>query len=416
MNDRYRGPLGWLRRWNYRRVERRRWNRDAVEALIEDDGAIMEGLLRLLDQARSEGASRAAGQALLERRLEEISTELGARTGALDQALGDQAVRLKALDQALGDQGARLKALDQALGDQGARLGVLDQALAGLAATLEPRLQAPAAPATVDTFPVVATARGGLLEPELQVLAHLAPALSPRLAIDVGAHHGVFSGVLLDLGFTVHALEPNPEARAELVRRLDGRAGLTIHPVAAGAAEGEAELGLVADPSGRYTDPTQFASLAGLPLPEGLVRAGSLRVQVRRLDTLLRDRGLPTPSVVKVDAEGFDLEVLRGLGDVRPEVLLVEFWDEALPFSAPGARNRLPDLVAHARAHGAPWHLVIFRRWGDDRPAFYANWAAAPERSWGNVIFFTSREHFERARQHLGTLVPEARFVAAPRA
>ncbi len=349
------GPLAALRRWNHRRLERRRWRRELLEALAEDDAAIMSALAQLLEEVREGGA---------------------ARTAALE-ALAEQV-------EAISDRQA------------------------ALAAGLEKLGPGP------DPFPVIHTSREELLEPELSVLAQLAPSLSPRLAIDVGAHLGRFSRALLDLGFEVHALEPNPATRAELVRRLEGRAGLTVHACAAGAEAGQGSLGLAADATGRYADPSLFASLAGLPLPEGLVRAGSVAVPVCRLDALVREHGLPAPSLVKVDAEGTDLDVLRGLGDLWPPVLLAEFWDEAMPFSSPGARNRLEDLVAHARGRGARYHLVVFRRWGDERPAFFGGFTTPPERSWGNVIFFTEQALFEQARQHLATLVPEARFVAAP--
>jgi FkbM family methyltransferase len=339
MSNKFGGPLGWVRRMNARRLDKRHAPRRLLEALVEDDAAVMEALGQLLDRVGS------------------VHAALERRPNGFEGGLGN-------------------------------------------------------AP---DPFPVIATARERLIEPELELLGWLAPELEPRLAVDVGAHHGRFAGALLDLGFEVHALEPNPAARVELERRLAGRPGLTVYPVAAGGEEGEADLRLVADQSGRYTDPTQFASLAGLPLPEGLVAAGTVRVPVRRLDALVRERGLRAPSVVKVDAEGFDLDVLRGLGELRPALQIVEFWDDALPFSARGARNRLPDLVAHARAHGAPFHLVVFRRWGDDRPAFYAGWTASPERSWGNVLFFRDQALFERSRGYLADLLPEARFVAKPK-
>lgn len=344
------GPLAALRRWNRRRLEKRRWQRELLEALAEDDAAVLSALAQLLEEVRSSGTAQ--------------------------EALAKQV-------EAIADRQAALAA------------GLEQRASGG------------------DGFPVIPTSREELLEPELSVLALLAPSLSPRLALDVGAHRGRFTRALLDLGFEVHALEPNPEVRAELLQRLEGRAGLTVHACAAGAEAGEGSLELVADPGGQFSDASLFSSLAGLPLAEGLVRAGSVAVPVRRLDALVRELGLPAPSLVKVDAEGTDLDVLRGLGDLWPPLLLAEFWDEALPFSAPGARNRLPDLVAHARGRGARFHLAIFRRWGDDRPAFFAGWATPPERSWGNVLFFTERALFEQARQHLAALIPEARFVAA---
>jgi FkbM family methyltransferase len=370
VSKQYGGPFAWLRRWNHRRLEKRRWRRELLEALADDDVATMVALARLVEEVRADGAARTVAVDALSRQVEAVADGQAAL-----------APMLARLGSSLGE---RLQALEQRVAS---------------------------AP---DRFPNIPTSREWLVEPELSVLAHLAPSLSPRLALDVGANHGVYTLALQRLGFEVHALEPDPAARAELLRQVDGLAGVTVHACAAGAEVGEARLGLVADQTGFYGNASAFSSLSRLPLPEGLVPAGAVTVPVCRLDALVRERGLATPSVVKVDTEGYELEVLRGLGDLWPKILLAEFWDETFPLSGAGARNRLPDLVAHARAHGARFHLAIFRRWGDGRPAFFSGWNASPERSWGNLLFFTDRAMFESARQHLATLIPEARFVAAP--
>jgi len=376
MSERNTGLLVWFQRWNRHRLQKKHWQRDLIEALADDDAAIMDALTRFLAEARDDRAGRAADQEVLVERIEAIH----AGQEELARRLSDCQGRVSSLAELC-------KAVEQ-----------------------PPEARGPQS----DTFPTIPTARAWLVEPELSVLEHLAPSLSPRLAFDVGAHHGRFSSALLDLGFEVHALEPNPAARAELVRRLGGFPGLTVHAMAAGAKDGQAELGLVVDQSGHYSDPTQFASLTGLPLPQGLIRSGSVSVPICRLDALVRKLRLAVPSVVKVDTEGYDLEVLRGLGELRPSILIAEFWDEELPFSGPGAQNRLSDLVAYAEAHGQPFHLVVFRRWGDDRPAFFSGYSTSPERSWGNVLFFTEWSLYEKARRHLATLIPEARFVSAP--
>jgi FkbM family methyltransferase len=349
MKKTYSGPLAWFKRWNFKRVERRRWLRDLFDAIPANDAAMLEALTFLVEKTNAEAAARAAWQAEVDRRLELI-----------------------------GKQVAEVKG---------------------------------------DGFPSVKTERAGLLgEPELDLVAGLAPWLTPKLALDIGAHHGAFSEALLDAGFEVHALEPNPETCGVLAGRLGKRPGFTAHQLAAGSSDGDAELGLVRDPTGHYIDPSQFSSLAGLAPPPGLVATGSVRVKVRRLDALVRQLGIGEPSFIKVDAEGTDLEVMRGMGDLRPAVLQVEFWDEAMPFSGPGATNRVSNLVAQARQQGLPWHLVVFRRWGDDRAAYYSGRSGSPERSWGNVIFFAEQVMYERARQALAGILPEARFVAAPKA
>jgi FkbM family methyltransferase len=399
MSKNYRGPMAWFKRWNFKRVERRRWYRELLESIPATDAALLEGMTALLERSTAkavaqeaeavardtEATAQAVWQAKVERKLEAVAALL--ERSVVEAMARDAEVRN-------ADAAARSvwqASVEQKLEAMGTRVGALG----------------------ADTFPILATARTGLLpEPELELIAGLAPWLSNKVALDVGAHHGAFSEALLDVGFLVHALEPNPTTCDELERRLGARAGFFAHRLAAGSADGEADLALVSDPTGNYIDPSQFASLSGLVPPPGLVASGTVRVKVRRLDGLVKEFGIEPPSFIKVDAEGTDLEVMRGLGSLRPAMLQVEFWDEAMPFSGPGATNRVPDLVAQARQMGLPWHLVVFRRWGDDRPAFYSGRVGSPEQSWGNVLFFADQALQERARLLLSALAPEARFVA----
>ena len=153
------------------------------------------------------------------------------------------------------------------------------------------------------------------LEPELGLL----PALVARhrVALDVGANKGVYTHALLRLAAAVHAFEPNPELAPWLSRLRRPR--LTIHPVALGDRDGEGTLRI---PVGRGGRPSrQGATLA----TTGRVRRGFVekRTPVRRLDSLdLGDVGF-----IKIDAEGFEAEVIAGaretLARCRP-VMLIE--------------------------------------------------------------------------------------------
>jgi hypothetical protein len=53
-------------------------------------------------------------------------------------------------------------------------------------------------------------------------------------------------------------------------------------------------------------------------------------VECRSLASLVRDGVLPaTASIVKIDTEGHDLEVLRGMGtDLQCDVIMVEYWSD----------------------------------------------------------------------------------------
>jgi FkbM family methyltransferase len=131
----------------------------------------------------------------------------------------------------------------------------------------------------------------GLLDHEPIVKEFLASRFRPgEVFVDVGANVGAYSLRAASQGMTVHSFEPNPE-NVKVLRRNCEINGLSIdlHECALGSSEGTASLA----PNGaasRISD------------------AGDLRVQVRTLDSF----HLPRADLLKVDVEGYELEVLQG--------------------------------------------------------------------------------------------------------
>lgn len=141
------------------------------------------------------------------------------------------------------------------------------------------------------------------------------------LAVDVGAHVGAVTVPLArrvgPAGLVV-AVEPTPRT-VGVLRRTLALNGLTerviLHECAAGAADGTARLELAA-----------IGSHNSL-LPLGTEAVGAVEVAVRPLDALVpAGREI---SVLKIDAEGMELEVLRGaerlLHDNGRAGVIVEF-------------------------------------------------------------------------------------------
>jgi len=133
------------------------------------------------------------------------------------------------------------------------------------------------------------------------------------LAFDIGAHVGSRTLVYTALGARVVAVEPVPAAMRVLRLLYGWQRGVTLLPAALGAAAGEMSMlvcereptvsTLSADWAGRMTRERQ--SFAG-------VRWGrSVVVPVLTLDDLIGRYG--PPAFCKIDVEGYDLEVLRGL-------------------------------------------------------------------------------------------------------
>lgn len=137
--------------------------------------------------------------------------------------------------------------------------------------------------------------------------------------VDVGAHVGLYTITAAATGRgRVLAFEPNPQARVQLVENvsLNGCRNVAVVPKAVGAAPGRALLHVPATP-----DPS-FSSLA----PGRFAEGEPIEVEVTTVDAEVESAGL-SPSVVKVDVEGGELEVVAGMARTlaahRP-VLLVE--------------------------------------------------------------------------------------------
>jgi FkbM family methyltransferase len=160
----------------------------------------------------------------------------------------------------------------------------------------------------------------GLAEPHEQ--AALGRFLKPGdVFYDLGANIGFFTTLAARLvgdGGRVYAFEPNPECAAQARRNaaLNGFSHVEVIEAAVSSASGRARL-----------------HLGGTNLSSTIVDAApgpEIDVALMSVDDFIRDRAARGPTLVMIDVEGAEVDVLRGMRETvarhRPFIMCEVHW------------------------------------------------------------------------------------------
>lgn len=163
----------------------------------------------------------------------------------------------------------------------------------------------------------------------MQVFTSVIQTLHPKFVWDIGANSGTY-GILakaLQPDCEVVFFEPIPKA-VELVRTnlKINRFSAKVFEVALGDFDGVGEIFF---PKGY--DFATSVTVNQNTVPKG-IESDSMKIDVCRLDSLIREQELAPPDLVKLDVETYEFEVLKGWGDKFPveAIFLIEILRDDL--------------------------------------------------------------------------------------
>jgi FkbM family methyltransferase len=135
------------------------------------------------------------------------------------------------------------------------------------------------------------------------------------LVFDVGANVGQRSEIFAKLARKVVAVEPQPNCIRHLKSRFRFNRKVVIEEVAIGEHAGHAKM-WQSNSSGISSMSRQFIETMGKGVFSDQKWDREIRVPIRTLDELVAIHGLP--AFLKIDVEGYELLVLKGLSKPIP--------------------------------------------------------------------------------------------------
>jgi FkbM family methyltransferase len=165
----------------------------------------------------------------------------------------------------------------------------------------------------------------------------------PKHIIDVGANHGTWTREALkyfpNAYFTL--MEPQYWLKSSLQDILENNQKVNFQATGAGATAGMFNFTIVnRDDSCSFRYTVEEAKSAGFK---------QLSLPITTINELLLGSDLPTPDIIKIDAEGLDLQVLEGASNYfgKTEIFMVEVGVVNKQFD-----NSLIKMIVYMDSHG----------------------------------------------------------------
>jgi FkbM family methyltransferase len=174
------------------------------------------------------------------------------------------------------------------------------------------------------TSPIWERLRGGRAIQQSRLMRAFYSSLLPKssLVFDIGANVGTMTTIFASLGARVIAVEPNPDC-ARHIELTTSRDAVQVLQAAVGASNGLSEL--------QVSDRKDKMSSLSIEWREAVTKGNQdyvgmwnrkLTVPMITLDSLVQR--YPLPFYIKIDVEGYEEQVLKGLSKCPP-LLSFEF-------------------------------------------------------------------------------------------
>lgn len=225
-------------------------------------------------------------------------------------------------------------------------------------------------------------------EPEAALLAAFVTCLPVQTVVDVGAERGAFTQAMLRAGSkSIHAIEPEPANVEALRARFGDDSAVTIHPIALGERDGTLTLHRSTTPSG---DAIPFGhTVLDRVATDEIAWTDAVTAPARTLASLVESGELPARvGILKVDTEGFDLKVVSAMGELDPDVVMVEHWSD-LPHSLGLCPWTTDEIRGVLEARGFS-HFACFAHLGELTILKWMD-GTIPSGSFGNLVFMHDR-------------------------
>ena len=204
------------------------------------------------------------------------------------------------------------------------------------------------------------------------------------IMLDVGAHLGEVSYNYLRAGFEVYAFEPDlNKTKMDLLNKLKRFKNFYLSHLAASDTSGK-ELDF-------YTSDVSSGISSALRFHDSHVFSG--KVKTIAIEDFINDKGIKEIDFIKIDTEGYDFFVIKGLGleNIRPTFIICEYENaksEVLGY-------KLQDMLNYLRKYD--YKIIISEWYPIQRYGKKHNWKRflsppdlPDEKSWGNVFAIQS--------------------------